>query len=49
MPSSFERRTSGGLVYFAAPSFGALPHGFFTRLGGVSTSYRASLNFSFSR
>ena len=40
-----------GLTFFQSPQFLAYPqirHGFFTRLGGVSTGDFASLNFRFT-
>jgi hypothetical protein len=38
-----QRKECGGVVYYAAEALGT-PHGFSTRLGGVSTGVYASLN-----
>lgn len=47
----FERRTSGGLVYYTSPILDKyhIKHGFFTRFGGVSSGDFSSLNVSSAR
>ena len=45
----FQQHEQTGLVWFTADVLNEIPHGFSTRLGGVSRGPFSAMNLSFTR